>query len=184
VAEVPNKPKNARLTIEQMRFLLEAHARHEGWHEYGPKFADVFGIQISRQLAAQYDMDNPHFRDKQRRGPHSELVEYFFKYREEYLANKKAVPIANQVYRLKQIQRWYDREAAKPSPNPKLLDMWLEKGAKEDGGFFTNKRELSGPNGGPIATTATVDPDDYSSEAIRKILAILDGDTAETPDEG
>ena len=31
----------------------------------------------------------------------------------------------------------------------------LEQAAKEQGGMFTNKREVSGPNGGPIPTMPT-----------------------------
>jgi hypothetical protein len=67
--------------------------------------------------------------------------EIFAAAREDYLTNVKAVPIANQGFRLQLLSEGI--EAARKSKNWKLVAELTEQAAKEVGGVLTNSRELN-----------------------------------------
>jgi hypothetical protein len=64
------------------------------------------------------------------------------------------VPIANKIYRLLAYQRCAER--AEEMGNLVLVGEMCERAAKEVGGVYTNRREISGPSGGPMAVTCAV----------------------------
>jgi hypothetical protein len=64
------------------------------------------------------------------------------------------VPIANKIYRLRTYQRCTKR--AEEMGNLVLVGKMCERAAKEVGGVYTNRREMSGTSGGPIAVTSAV----------------------------
>ena len=68
--------------------------------------------------------------------------------RKEFLEETAKVPIASQVYRLRNLQRLFEKAQARG--NMALAAALIEQAAKEVGGAYTNRREHSGPNGGPI----------------------------------
>src|SRR5690606_36425432 len=73
--------------------------------------------------------------------------------RKKFLEEVSDIPGANQAYRLRQLHRMANE--AMRRKNIVLAASLMEQAAKEMGGMFTNKRELSGPNGGPIPMTPT-----------------------------
>jgi hypothetical protein len=62
--------------------------------------------------------------------------------------------IVTKIYRLLAYQRCMER--AEEMGNLVLVGEMCERAAKEVGGVYTNKREMSGPSGSPIAVTAAV----------------------------
>lgn len=76
-----------------------------------------------------------------------ELKSLFEETRREFQGNIQAIPIANQSYRLRELQRLY-RNTGK---NSVLGAQLLEQAAKEAGGMFTNRREVTGKDGKPIS---------------------------------
>jgi hypothetical protein len=68
--------------------------------------------------------------------------------RERFLKEIGAIPIAQQSFRLRKLNDMLI--SAKARGNVVLAAQLLEQAAKEVGGTFTNRRQLSGPEGGPI----------------------------------
>ncbi|EXD22356.1 hypothetical protein K035_2034 [Acinetobacter baumannii 42057_4] len=62
--------------------------------------------------------------------------------------NLSAIPIANIAYRLKRLQRFIDLEQFKE--NPVIVPSLMEQAAKEVGGLYTNRKEITGAGGGPL----------------------------------
>ena len=74
--------------------------------------------------------------------------------RERYSNEISEVPIANQRYRLEKLQR--GMEKLQGMKNYKGAAELIEQAAKEVGGAFTNRKELTGKDGGPIETDSNV----------------------------
>jgi hypothetical protein len=113
--------------------------------------ADVkekFGLVVTSQ---QVDFYNPASKNGQRLA--EKYKELFKTTREDFTKNVSAIPIANVTVRLRMLDRMA-RKAA-DSNNAKLAAVLMEQAAKEVGGAFTNKREVSGPNGGAIPVAST-----------------------------
>ena len=62
------------------------------------------------------------------------------------------MPVAHQAYRLRVLNRALER--AEKSGNTTLVLQILEQAAREMGGAFTNRREVTGKGGGPIQQQA------------------------------
>ena len=77
------------------------------------------------------------------------------------------IPIANKYYRLKQYQRQLEK-----TRNVKTALKILEQAAKDIGGQFTNRQEITGKDGGPVQTVNSEIPvpmEDYL-KARREVL--------------
>lgn len=74
--------------------------------------------------------------------------------RARYIKDAARVPIMQQAYRARKLQRVLDLEEERT--NTVGMRETLEQAAKEQGGAFTNKRELSGANGAPVPLEMTV----------------------------
>ncbi|HCW5140821.1 TPA: DUF2280 domain-containing protein, partial [Acinetobacter baumannii] len=94
----------------------------------------------------------------------------FYRVRKEMNDNLSAIPIANIAYRLKRLQRFIDHEQFKE--NPVIVPSLLEQAAKEVGGLYTNRKEITGKDGGPVQTVNSEIPvpmEDYL-KARREVL--------------
>jgi hypothetical protein len=69
--------------------------------------------------------------------------------RSEYIASEIEIPCTHRRWRLERIQKMLDDP--NNQRNKGLIQSLLKQAAEESGGAYTNKRELSGPGGGPIA---------------------------------
>lgn len=66
--------------------------------------------------------------------------------RKQFLDSPKQIPIANLTYRLERMQRIVDGA----SKNSVLQLKTLEQAAKDAGGAFTNRTEITGADGKPL----------------------------------
>lgn len=82
-----------------------------------------------------------------------ELKTLFEETREKFKADLQSIPIANRAVRLRELDSLFRR--AKSVKNDVLAAQHLEQAAKEEGGMFTNRREVSGTDGGPISLAVT-----------------------------
>ncbi len=80
-----------------------------------------------------------------------ELKDEFNATRKDFVENTANIPIANVAYRLQRLQRIVDQS----SSNKVLVMQALEQAAKEAGGAFTNRKEITGKGGAPIEQTVT-----------------------------
>jgi hypothetical protein len=109
---------------------------------------DEFGIAITRQQVQAYDPTKA----AAAKGIAKKWRALFEVTRAEFLKSATKIPIANQSFRLRSLQRLH--ELAVNRRNAQLAAQILEQAAKETGGMFTNRREIGGPNGGPIPVKA------------------------------
>ncbi|NNP71265.1 DUF2280 domain-containing protein [Acinetobacter sp. Ac_5812] len=133
----------ARITKKVKLFIVRMLAEFETPTSTSKAVKDIFNIEVSPQQCELYD---PTKRMGQDLG--QELRDKFFEYRR--LANEEleAIPIANKRYRLQLLQGLVE----KYPDNPVLIPKWTEQAAKEMGGLFTNRQEVTGANGGPVET--------------------------------
>lgn len=105
-----------------------------------------FGVTITRQKCEAYD---PTKRTGQNLSV--ELKAEFEATRKVFVENPQNIPISNLAYRQEQRQRVLDR-----IKNPKFILEVLEQGAKDVGGLYTNRKELTGAGGQPLQVPAPV----------------------------
>lgn len=107
-----------------------------------------FGVTLPRQQVGGYDPTKPSGKKLSKK-----LREIFSATREAFLADISTIPIAQQAYRLRVLQR--NLERADSRGNAAMVSTLLEQAAKELGGSFTNKREVTGKDGGPLQAMPT-----------------------------
>ena len=107
-----------------------------------------FGLTITRQQVATYDPTKTTGKNLSKK-----LVALFEATRAAFLAMKAEIPIAQQAFRLRAVQRELERAQARG--NSAMVLQALEHAAKETGGLFTNRRELTGAGGGPLKNELT-----------------------------
>lgn len=127
--------------------------------------AQEHGIKIGRDQAIKYDPTKSAGKNLGKK-----FRDIFQATREAFLKDAASIPIAQQAFRLRALQR--ELERAQSRGNSAMVSQLLEQASKEVGGAFTNRRELSGPNGGAIP--ATLDVSGMSTEALAEIMKARD----------
>lgn len=100
---------------------------------------------------------------------HKKWKEIFDVTRKNFLEDVSTIPIANRAYRMRELDRIYGnqkRQSAKLQ-NPVEMRATLKQAAEEEGGAFTNRRELTGRNGEPVQI-APVSMDEWRAEQHRR----------------
>lgn len=147
----------AKLSEAEKRFIVQALACYDTPTQVVEAVKEEFGTVIERSHVAQYDPSKASGRDVAKK-----WRDLFEDTRARFRKEISEIPIAEQSYRLRQLNRMV--QEAMRRKNIVLAASLLEQAAKESGGMFTNKRELSGPGGGPIAQVSMT-PDQFSSIA-------------------
>lgn len=99
-----------------------------------------FGLEITRMRVAAYDPTKVAGKNLSKK-----LADMFHATRKAFLEDVASIPIAQQAYRLRVLQR--NLERADNRGNTAMVSTLLEQAAKEVGGSFTNRRELTGKEG-------------------------------------
>ena len=134
-------------------FIVQALACRDTPQEVADLVKQEFGIQIDRQQCSSYDPTKQRGKNLSKK-----FVELFHKTRADFDAGLIDIPIANKHYRLKQYQKQLERNAKNTVMSLKIL----EQAAKDCGGQFTNKQEITGKDGKPIETiNQNVSTDSY-----------------------
>jgi len=143
-------------------FIVQSLACRDTPQEVVENVKQEFDVEISRSQCQAYDPTKYSGRNLSQK-----YVELFEKTREEFDKGLIDIPIANKYYRLKQYQRQLDR-----TRNVKTALKILEQAAKDIGGQFTNRQEITGKDGGPVQTVNSEIPvpmEDYL-KARREVL--------------
>lgn len=149
----------ATLTEPQKLYLIERLACFDTPSEIVRAIKQDLDLTVAPQQVCSYDPTTIAGRRLS-----GELKLVFEETRKRFLNNLSDIPIANQAYRLRRLQQMADDPANRR--NHRLVSDLLEQAAKEAGGFYTNKREISGPNGGAIPVTLTAAMDQvYGSDS-------------------
>ncbi|MEQ1454277.1 DUF2280 domain-containing protein [Acinetobacter seifertii] len=129
-------------------FIVQSLACRDTPQEVVESVKQEFDVEISRSQCQAYDPTKYSGRNLSQK-----YVELFESTREKFDEGLIDIPIANKYYRLKQYQRQLDR-----TRNVKTVLKILEQAAKDIGGQFTNRQEITGKDGGPVQTVNTEIP--------------------------
>ncbi len=143
-------------------FIVQALACRDTPQEVVEQVKQEFGVDISRSQCECYDPTKYSGRNLSKK-----FVELFELTREKFDKGLIDIPIANKYYRLKQYQRQLEK-----TRNAKTALKILEQAAKDIGGQFTNRQEITGKDGGPVQTVNSEIPvpmEDYL-KARREVL--------------
>ncbi|MFV5403105.1 DUF2280 domain-containing protein [Acinetobacter baumannii] len=143
-------------------FIVQSLACRDTPQEVVENVKQEFDVEISRSQCQAYDPTKYSGRNLSQK-----YVELFEKTREEFDKGLIDIPIASKYYRLKQYQKQLER-----TRNVKTALKILEQAAKDIGGQFTNRQEITGKDGGPVQTVNSEIPvpmEDYL-KARREVL--------------
>ena len=134
-------------------FIVQALACRDTPQEVADQVLQEFGVKIDRKQCQLYDPTKAAGKNLSKK-----FVDLFHKTRADFDAGLIDIPIANKHYRLKQYQKQLERNAKNTVMSLKIL----EQAAKDCGGQFTNRQEITGKDGKPIETiNQNVSTDSY-----------------------
>lgn len=136
--------KGTKLNDQQKRFVVQRLACFDTPHEVVAAVREEFGISLEAPSVQYYD-------PTKRAGTNlsQKWKDLFFETREDFKRNVESyVPEANKMVRVRQLA--HAARAFKGRGNYVGMADMMERIAKEIGGAFTNRREFTGKQGGPI----------------------------------
>ena len=166
----------AKLNNEIRTFIVQSLACFDAPSVVVKAVQDEFKITVTRQTVEGYD---PTKRAGKDLGPKWRTI--FEETRAAFLEDTSKIGISHRAVRLRALQRMADK--AETQGNMVLASSLLEQAAKEMGGAFTNRREVTGKDGKDLAPPVTIDAGKLSTGALRELLGALDDDTP-SPDTG
>lgn len=134
-----------KLSDEVKTFIVQALACFDAPTVVAEAVKARFGITISRQLVENYD---PHKLAGRAVSDRWRIL--FDATRKAFLEDSTKIAITHKTMRLRALQRMCEK--TEEQGNIALTASLLEQAAKECGDMYTNRRELTGKNGGPIQT--------------------------------
>jgi len=155
----------AALKDTEREWIVQRLACYETPADVADAASEEFGKDVTRQQVEHYDPNrSDRVAEKWRK--------LFKETRDEYLSNERRVAIANKLWRLRQLQDIVQSEEATREEKMEAL----EQAAKESGGKYTNRTELSGPGGGPIEYSHDID---FSEPTDEQVERLADGEPPE-----
>lgn len=130
----------AALSDEVKRYAVQALACYDSPAQVIRDIKQEFGVVVSPQQLTAY---NPDSQAGQRMS--KKLKDLFAVTREAFLKDVSTIPIAQQAFRLRALNRLYAQ--AEKQGNAVVAAQMIEQASKEIGGAFTNRRELTGRDG-------------------------------------
>lgn len=165
-----SKSSARKLQDSHKAFLVTRLAMYDSPREAADALKEEYGIEITPQGAEGYD-------PTKRAGRHlaAKWRELFDKARADFLNNvEKYVPEANRTVRVAQLAA--SARALRARGNHVAAADMLERIAKELGNVHTNRRELTGRDGGPVAVSYSDMTEDQLDARIAALLAAAGGD--------
>lgn len=142
-------------------FIVQALACRDTPQEVAELVKQEFKISIDRIQVAAYDPTKQSGKNLSLK-----FVQLFNETREKFDAGLIDIPIANKHFRLKQYQKQLERNAKNTVMSLKIL----EQAAKDVGGQFTNRQEITGKDGKPIETVNSSVPTESYLKARERVL--------------
>jgi len=142
-------------------FIVQSLACRDTPQEVADAVKQEFKIEIERQQVAAYDPTKSRGKDLSKK-----FVDLFNRTRADFDAGLIDIPIAQKYYRLKQYQKQLERNSKNVVMSLKIL----EQAAKDAGGQFTNRQEITGKDGKPIETVNSNVPTESYLKAREQVL--------------
>ncbi|TCB71586.1 DUF2280 domain-containing protein [Acinetobacter sp. ANC 4216] len=137
-------------------FIVQALACRDTPQEVADQVLQEFGVKIDRKQCQLYDPTKVAGKNLSKK-----FVDLFHKTRADFDAGLIDIPIAQKFYRLKHYQKQLERNLKNTVMSLKIL----EQAARDVGGQFTNKTEVTSE---VTQTTVTKATDEQINEAVRK----------------
>jgi hypothetical protein len=140
-------------------FIVQALACRDTPQEVVALVKQEYEIEVTRSQCQSYDPTKYSGRNLSKK-----FVKLFEETRKKFDEGLIDIPIANKHYRLRQYQRQLERNTKNTVMSLKIL----EQAAKDCGGQFTNRQEITGKDGQPFQTTTVYATQEQIDEAIKK----------------
>ena len=124
-------------------FIVQALACRDTPQEVADQVLQEFGVKIDRKQCQLYDPTKVAGKNLSKK-----FVDLFHKTRADFDAGLIDIPIAQKFYRLKHYQKQLERNLKNTVMSLKII----EQAARDVGGQFTNRQEITGKDGKPIET--------------------------------
>ncbi|MFY4973788.1 DUF2280 domain-containing protein [Acinetobacter baumannii] len=144
-------------------FIVQSLACFETPQQVADAVQQRFGIEIDRRQCEGYDPTKFSGRNLSKK-----LTELFHQTREDFRKNIFDIPIANQAFRLREIQKMYEDAGKNKVAKQNLLKL-----AYQETDARTTKQEITGAGGEAIQTESTT----YvtaSKELVRQVMDELE----------
>jgi hypothetical protein len=158
----------ATLVDEVKAFIVQRLACWDSPKQVAAAVTEEFRIKMDRRQVEKYDAT------RAGKKPAKKWVALFTATRNRFEDTIDEIPAAKKAVRVRRLDRMALK--AEESGNFPLAKELLETVAKEVGGAFTNRRELTGAGGGPIQ--AKVDGVLSAEEMAARLRTLLDRTTA------
>lgn len=126
-------------------FIVQSLACFETPQQVADAVEEIYKIKIDRKQCHSYDPSKYAGRNLSKK-----LKDLFDKTREDFRKNIFDIPIANQAFRLKEIQKMYEDAGKNKVAKQNLLKL-----AYQETDARTTKQEITGADGGPIQNENT-----------------------------
>ena len=133
----------AKLSDEVKTYIVQALACFDSPSIVSAAVKKEFGVDASRQLVESHDPNK-----KAASGLAPKWKALFAETRKTFLEDTASIAISHRAVRLRALQRMADK--AENSGNMVLASSLLKQAAEEVGNAYTNKREITGKDGGAI----------------------------------
>src|SRR5690606_13183476 len=142
-------------------FIVQALACRDTPQEVVTLVKQAYDIEVTRSQCQNYDPTKYSGRNLSKK-----FVELFYETRKKFDEGLIDIPIANKHFRLKQYQKQLERNTKNTVMSLKIL----EQAAKDVGGRFTNRQEITGKDGKPIETINQNVPTESYLKAREQVL--------------
>ena len=130
----------AKLTHDQQTYAVQALACFDSPSVIAAALRKDFGVAITPQTIEGYDPTK-----KAGANLSEKWRQLFHETRKTFLEDTAAIAISHRAVRLRALQRMADK--AETQGNMVLAASLMEQAAREVGGSYTNRRELTGKDG-------------------------------------
>lgn len=154
----------AKLTREQQTYVVQALACFDTPTIIAGALKKDFGIVFSPQAIEVYDPNK-----KAGRNLAARWRALFEETRKTFLEDTASIAISHRAVRLRALQRMADK--AETLGNMVLASSLLKQAAEEVGGSYTNRREVTGKDGGPLEHNHKISARDLSDDDLATIAA-------------
>ncbi|MDR6389217.1 DUF2280 domain-containing protein [Paraburkholderia phenoliruptrix] len=162
----------AALTDDVKAFVVQALACFDTPTQVANAVKEEFGLEITRMQVSTYDPTKFMGRNLSKK-----WREIFEATRKAFLEDQASIPIANQNFRLRALNNLYQNAATRG--NAALAAQLLEQAAKESGGVFTNRREMTGKDGAPLIQTKSAQ--EMTDDELAAYIGASGARTLDTP---
>lgn len=162
----------AALTDDVKAFVVQALACFDTPTQVANAVKEEFGLEITRMQVSTYDPTKFMGRNLSKK-----WRDIFEATRKAFLEDQASIPIANQNFRLRALHNLYQNAASRG--NAALAAQLLEQAAKESGGSFTNRREMTGRDGAPLIPTKSAQ--EMTDDELAAYIGASGARTLDTP---